>query len=251
MLRFKKILTLLICTIFILSITAGPLLAKGKGGGGRGGGFSSGGRSTFSSDAKGHSVSGGGYSSSAKKSKQVSAPAAGAAVGTAAGSGASQGSGAPSRSGTESTVGGGTGSYGKGYGTDTESFSTPRQNSPPTLSSDHKTGREGLSTGKDSYSTAMGSYSGSWNRDSYASAGMDKHPSKPPVGIFGSPPAPPYKYHNDYWNMPLLARMFFQPNFYWTPLGYHYYAPRLITWIAAIILIGVVVIIIRNKIKRT
>ncbi|MFZ5649728.1 MAG: hypothetical protein ACOY4I_02580 [Bacillota bacterium] len=248
MARFKKILTLLICTVFILSFTAGPVLAKGKGGGGRSGGFSSGGRSSFSSGAKGYSTSGGSYSSPARESQSGSAPAGGAPVG-AAGSGASPGSGSSSRSGAESTVGGGTGSYGKGYSTETGSFSTPRQNSPPTLYSDYKTGREGFSTGKDSYSTGMGSYSGSWNRDSYASTGMDKYPSRPPVGVFGSPPAPPYKYHNDYWSLPFLARMFFQPNFYWTPWGYHYYAPRLITWIIATVVIVAVIIIIRNRLR--
>ncbi|MFZ5647381.1 MAG: hypothetical protein ACOY30_07135 [Bacillota bacterium] len=247
MARFKRIITLLICTVFILSFTAGPVLAKGKGGGGRSGGFSSGGRSSFSSGAKGYSSSEGSYSSPAKG--YTGSPPAGGTTVSPAGSGVSPGNGTSSRIGTESTVGGGAGSYGKGYSTETGSFSTPRQNSPPTLYSDYKTDKQGFSTGKGSYSTGTGSYSGSWNRDSYATSGMDKYPSRPPVGVFGSPPAPPYKYHNDYWGLPILARMFFQPNFYWTPWGYHYYAPRLITWIIAIILIGAVIIIIRNRLR--
>jgi len=241
--RFKKFLSLITCTIFILSLMAGPVLAKG--GGSKGGGFSSGGRSNFSSGAKGHSSSGGSYTSTPKSSPSVSASGGSSSV--TSGSGVSSGKAAGTTA--ESTVGGGTGSYGKGYSTDTGSFSTPRQNSPPSLTSDYTTGQQGFSTGKGSYSTGTGSYSGSWNRDALASSGMDKYPTRPPVGVFGSPPQPPYQYHNDYWAMPFLARAFFQPNYYHTPWGYHYYAPRLLTWVIAIILIGAVIILIRNKMK--
>lgn len=222
---------------------AGPVLAKG--GGSKGGGFSSGGRSSFSSGAKGHSSSGS-YSSAPKSATSVSSTS-GSSTSATPGSGVSSGKAAGTSA--ESTVGGGAGSYGKGFSTDTGSFSTPRQNSPPALTSDYGTGKQGFSTGKGSYSTDTGSYSGSWNRDTLAYSGMDKYPSRAPVGVFGSPPQPPYQYHNDYWAMPFLARAFFQPNYYHTPWGYHYYAPRLLTWVIAIILIGAVIILIRNKMK--
>lgn len=240
--RLKRILSLIICTAFILSFLAGPVLAKGAKGG-----FSSGGRSSFSSGAKGHSSSGSSYSSTPKSAPSVSSVSGSSSSGTS-GAGVSTGKAAPSGT-AQSTVGGGTGSYGKGYSTDTESFSTPRQNSPPSLTSDYSTNKQGFSTGTGSYSTGTGSYSGSWNRDTLASSGVDKYPARPPVGVFGSPPQPAYQYHNNYWAMPFLARAFFQPNYYHTPWGYHFYAPRLLTWVIGIILIGAVVILIRNKMK--
>ncbi|MCL4442072.1 MAG: hypothetical protein M1609_16240 [Firmicutes bacterium] len=226
--NLKKGLSLLICAVFILSLLAGPALAKG------GKSFSGGGRSSFSSGAKGFS-SGGSFSTSPKSTSGIS--------------GGGSTSGKSTGSVPESTAGGGTGSFGKGYSTETDSFSTPRQGTPPALSSDYSTGKQGYSTGSKSYSTGTGSYAGSWNRDSYASSGADKYPSKPPVGVFGSPPQPPYYYHNNYWSMPLLSRMFFQPNYYWTPWGYHFFAPRLLTWIIAIFLIGAVFIFIKNRIR--
>ena len=229
--KIRKLLSLLVCTLFILAVLAGPALAKGARGG-----FSGGGRSSFSSGAKGFSSSAGSYSSKSS----------GATSGAKTATGASGAAASPSEA-----PGGGTSSYGKGFSTDTGSFSTPRQNSPPTLQSDFSTDRQGYSTGKGSYSTGTGSYSGSWNRETMASGGLDKYPSRPPVGVFGSPPNPPYYYHNSYWGMPLLARMFFQPNYYWSPWGYHFFAPRLLTWIIAIILIGAVVILIRNRMRSS
>lgn len=240
--RFKKTLSLLVCTLFILSFLAGPALAKGAKGG-----FSSGGRSSFSSGAKGYSSSGGSFSSKPAGASGVksTAPSPGSAAGGSIPGAAS------SSAGPESSPGGGASSYGKGFSTETGSFSTPRQVSPPTLYTDYSTDKQGYSTGKGSYSTGTGSYSGSWNRDTFANTGLDKYPSKPPVGIFGSPPNPPYHYHNSYWGMPWLARMFFQPNYYWTPWGYHFFAPRLLTWIIAIILIGAVIILIRNRMRSS
>lgn len=226
--NLKKGLSLLICAVFILSLLAGPALAKG------GRSFSGGGRSSFSSGAKGYS-SGGSFSTSQSSPSGIS--------------GGGSSSGKSTVSAPESPAGGGTGSFGKGYGTEKDSFSTPRQGNPPALYSDYSTGKQGYSTGSNSYSTGTGSYSGSWNRDAYASSGADKFTSRPPVGVFGSPPQPPYYYHNNYWSMPLLARMFFQPNYYWTPWGYHFFAPRLLTWIIAMFLIGAAVILIKNKIR--
>lgn len=239
MTRFKKGLSLIICTLFILALLAGPALAKGAKGS-----FSSGGRSSFSSGAKGYSSSGGSFSSKPGSSSGFKSTAPSAGSSTGGGTGAASTPKAP-----ESSAAGGASSYGKGFSTDAKSFSTPRQVSPPTLYSDYSTDKQGYSTGRGSYSTGVGSYSGSWNRDTFANTGLDKYPSKPPVGIFGSPPDPPYQYHNAYWGMPWLARMFFQPNYYWTPWGYHFFAPRLLTWIVAIIIIGAVAILIRNKMR--
>lgn len=230
--KFKKILSLLVCTGFILALLAGPALAKG------GRGFSSGGRTSFSTGAKGYSTGGG----------LLSGKSTGSFTGTKSGGGSL--TKVDSSPGTpQSTVGGGASSYGQGFGTGTGSFSTTRQGNPPTLYGDYSTGKQDYSTGTKSYSTGVGSYSGSWNRETFAASGMDKYPSKPPVGIFGSPPKPPYYYHNRYWDLPLLARLFFQPNYYWLPWGYHFFAPRLLTWIVAVILIGAVIIVIRNRLR--
>lgn len=231
MAKFKKSLSLLILSIFVLSLLAGPALAKGAKG------FSGGGRKSFSSGAKGFSGnssnSGGGFFSSKPS-------------GNASG-GKTDASPAP-----ESSVGGGASSYGKGYTTsEGQGFSTPRQNSPPTLYSDHSTGKQGYSTAKSSYSTGVGSYSGSWNRETYAKGGLDKYPAKAPVGIFGSPPRPPYYYHNYYWGMPWLAHMFFQPNYFYTPWGYHFFAPRLISWIILMFIVAGLIFFIKNKFRTT
>ena len=228
----KKVCSLLISIVLILSLLIGPAMAKGF----KGGGFSSGGRSSFSSGAKGFSSSGGLFGSKSSGASSSTRSSASTSVGS-------------SGTAPKSTVGGGASSYGNGYGSDTGSFSTPRQNSPPALTSDFSTNRPGYSSGTGSYSTGTGSYNGGWNRDTFKTSGMDQYPSKAPVGIFGSPPKPPYYYHNQYWGLPLMARMFFQPNYYWTPWGYHFFAPRLITWIIAIFLVGAVVILMKNRIR--
>ena len=227
MAKYKKSLSLLILSIFVLALLAGPALARGARG------FSGGGRTSFSSGAKGFSSSssksGGGFFSS-KPSSNTS------------------GTKADTSSVPESSVGGGTSSYGKGYtAQEGKGFSTPRQNSPPTLNSDYSTGKQGYTTGKNSYSTGTGSYAGSWNRETYSNGGLDKYPTKAPVGIFGSPPQPPYYYHNYYWGLPWLAHMFFQPNYYHSPWGYHFFAPRLISWILLFVIVGAVIIFIKNK----
>jgi hypothetical protein len=67
----------------------------------------------------------------------------------------------------------------------------------------------------------------------------DLFPQKQPVGIFGSPPRDPYYYNNYYWGMPWWSRMFFQPNYYYSPWGYHYFAPRMLTWLLFLGLLGV------------
>ena len=241
--RLKKIIALLVCTAFIMAFLAGPVLAKGA----RGGGFSSGGRSSFSSGAKGVSSPAKTYST---KSTSVSTGAKSAAPPTSGQvSGTSGAASSPAPAPAQVSQGGGANPYGKGFSTDTQSFSTPRQGSPPTLYSDYSTGTQGYSSGKGAYSTGMGSYNGTWNRESLAGGGLDKYPARPPVGVFGSPPQPPYQYHNAYWSLPWISRAFFQPNYYWTPWGYHYYAPRLLTWIVVIILVGAVVILIRNRFR--
>lgn len=233
MLKFKKSITLCILSIFILSLLAGPALAKGAKGG-----FSGGGRKSFSSSAKGYSSSSksGGFFSDFSQGSKPS--------GSASGDGAVK----TTPSAPADSPGGGTSSYGKGYTTsEGGGFSTPRQNSPPTLYSDYNTGKQGYSTGKTSYGTGTGSYSGSWNRETYSTGGLDKYPSKSPVGIFGSPPRPPYYYHNYYWGLPWLAHLFFQPNYYYTPWGYHFFAPRLLSWIILLFVVGGVIIFIKNK----
>lgn len=233
MVKFKKSLTLCILSIFILSLLAGPVLARGAKGG-----FSGGGRKSFSTGAKGYSSSSqsGGFSGF---------------FGSKSSGNTSGGGNANTPSAPESSAGGGTSSYGKGYTTsEGGGFSTPRQNSPPTLYSDYGTGQKGYSTGKSSYGTGVGSYSGSWNRETF-SGGLDKYPSKSPVGIFGSPPKPPYYYHNYYWGLPWFTHLFFQPNYYYTPWGYHFFAPRLISWILLLIVIAGAIYFIKNKMKSS
>jgi hypothetical protein len=93
---------------------------------------------------------------------------------------------------------------------------------------DYQTGKTGYSTGQGSYSTNRQSYNGTWDRS--VSPDSDLFPQKQPVGIFGSPPRDPYYYNNYYWGMPWWSRMFYQPNYYYSPWGYHFFAPRLLTW---------------------
>lgn len=218
--RLKKTLALLICLVMAMSLAAAPAFAKGVKGGGR---------SSFSSGSKGISS---GKSFSTGISSYSSKPAgSGGVVKTTPPANESP----PAGTSASSSPSGGT-SYGKGYSTDTQSFSTPRQGNPPATYQDYQTGKTGFSTGTGSYTTGRQSYNGTWDRT--VSPENDRFPSKPPVGIFGSPPLPPYYYHNYYWGMPWWMHLFFQPNYYYMPWGYHYYAPRLLTWIIVLGLLG-------------
>lgn len=220
--RLKKSLALLICLVVAISLLAGPAFAKG---------FSGGGRSSFSSGSKG--LSSGKSFSSGKSS--YSGKSTGSAGADGAAETAPSAPATPSTGAANSTPSGGT-SYGKGYSTDTQNFSTPRQGNPPTLTQDYKTGKSDFSTGAGSYSTGRQSYNGTWDRS--VSPESDRFPQRQQVGIFGSPPQPPYYYHNNYWGMPWWTHLFFQPNYYYTPWGYHYYAPRLLTWLIGLGLLG-------------
>jgi len=226
--RAKKILAALVCLLFMLTLFAAPALAKSSGS--KGGGFSSGGRSSFSSGSKGSPSTGKSYSSGS--SSYSSKPSTGT-------SGSSSGSPAPSSQ--SSSVGSGSGSApntssSKGYTTETKDFSTPRQGSPPAMYQDYQSGKGDYSTGTQSYTTGRQSFSGTWDRT--VSPEIDRFPRKAPVGIFGSPPQPPYYYHNNYWGLPLWQRMLFQPNYYHTPWGYRYYAPRILGWVVFLGLLG-------------
>lgn len=185
----KRILAVLTCVIFILSLWPAPVWAKG-------GGFS-GGRS-FSSF-------GGGRSFSTNFSRVAPVPSSGS-------------------SNTKGSSGG-------------RSFFTPRPSSPPSLQQDYTTGRKSFVSPRTSFTTRQPSYTGTWDR---STAGTnDKYPEKPQVRVYGSPPHPPYYYHNYYWSLPWYYHLFFTPDHYYTPWGYHYYAPRFLTWILLFILLAV------------
>ena len=218
--HLKKPLAILICLVVALSLLAGTAFAKGSVGGGR---------SSFSSGSKGV-TSGKSYSTS--QSNYSSKPATGSGTQSPAPAGSGTASSGTSASSAPSS---GT-SYGSGYSTGTNDISTPRQGNPPTMYQDYQTGKSGYSTGQGSYSTNRQSYNGAWDRS--VSPESDRFPQKQPVGIFGSPPQNPYYYNNSYWGMPWWSRMFFQPNYYYTPWGYHYFAPRLFTWLLTLGLLG-------------
>lgn len=220
--RLKKTLALLICLVVALALVAGPAFAKG---------VSSGGRSSFSSGSKGVSSSKSYSSGSSGYSSKSSSGGGAASTAPSTSSSSSKTSGTAGDSASSSSS-----SYGKGYSTDTQDFSTPRQGTPPATTKDYSTGKSGYSTGTGSYTTDRQSYKGTWDRS--VSPESDIFPQKQPVGVFGSPPYDPYYYHNSYWGAPLWTRMLFQPNYYYTPWGYHYYAPRLLTWIVALGLLG-------------
>ncbi|MDF9408947.1 MAG: hypothetical protein A4E52_01300 [Pelotomaculum sp. PtaB.Bin013] len=229
----KKTLGLLVCLALVLSLLAGPALAKG---------FSSGGRSSFSSGSKSTS-SGKSYSSSTSSYSSKSAKS-GAADTAAPSSSGSQPTGASTSNSSSADT-----SKGKGYTTETQDFSTPRQGSPPALSQDYQTGKSGYSTGNSSYSTGKTSYNGTWDRT--LSPESDRFPAQRQVGVFGSPPQPPYYYHNRYWSMPAWSHLFFTPNYYYTPWGYHYFMPSLLTWVIILGLLGLCGYLIYRHLKRS
>ncbi|MQL53648.1 hypothetical protein GFC01_15545 [Desulfofundulus thermobenzoicus] len=217
-------MALLLALILVLVAAVGPALAKG----GRGG-FSSGGRSSFSGSAgfssgKGFSTGGRSFTSSGGSKSSVSAPAAvdggrsftGTGLG-GAGNGATQ---------TAPSAGS---SYGRGYTINRDSFSTPRTGTPPTLYQDQRSTRQDYSTDRTGYTSGRQSYTGTWDRAAYTQ--YDRYPRRPPVGIYGSPPQPPWYYHNYYWGLPWWMHLLFQPNYYYTPWGYHFFAPRILTWL--------------------
>ncbi|MHB8985342.1 MAG: hypothetical protein ACYC38_05325 [Eubacteriales bacterium] len=214
MLRVKKILAVAICLLFALGSIAAPAFAKG---------FSSGGRTSFSSGAKGFSSGSKSYSSGGSSffGKTPSSPSG------------SSSTGAPATPDAGAT--GGASSV-KGYSTGTKDFSTPRDGSPQALYKDYSTGQKDYSTGRTSYTTGRPSYSGAWDRS--AEPESDRFPKKSPVGVFGSPAQSPYYYHNYYWGMPFWYHFLFQPNYYHTPWGYHYFAPRILTWVILLGLLG-------------
>lgn len=231
----KKTLGLLVCLVLVLSLLAGPALAKG--------GFSSGGgRSSFSSSSKSTS-SGKNYSSST--SSYSSKPAKSGTADTAAPSASeSQPTGTSTNNSSSADT-----SKGKGYTTDTQDFSTPRQGNTPALSQDYQTGKSGYSKEKSSYTTGKTSYNGTWDRT--VSPESDLFPAQRQVGVFGSPPQPPYYYHNRYWSMPVWSHLFFTPNYYYTPWGYHYFMPSLLTWVLILGLLGLGGYLIYRHVKRS
>lgn len=215
--------------LFLLVVAAGPALARG--------GFSSGGRSSFSSSAgrsfsSGHSYSSGGRSFGGFFGSSKAPPAPVETPGPSSGTGGSS-------AGT---------SFGRGYSTGTGSFSTPRQVNPPTLYHGYSSGPGSYSTGQPGYNTGRSSYNGGGVPNT--GSGQMRFPAKPPVGVFGPAPQPPAYYHNYYWGMPLWMHLFFQPNYYYTPWGYHFFAPRLLTWLALFCLGGLAVSYLIDRARR-
>jgi hypothetical protein len=220
--RLFKYAAFAVCFIFFLA-AASPALAKG---------FSSGGRSSFSSGksfSSGRSYSTGGRSFTTPKA--VSSPAGGESA-------ASSASGSAGR-----TVGS---SPRNSFTTGTKSFSTPRQDNPPAMYQDYSTGAQSYSTGRRSYETGRTSYSGSGVPD----LERTKYPARPPVTVFGPAPQPPEYYHDYYWGLPFWARLFFNPYYYWTPWGYHFFAPRLLTWLLLLCLLGLGAFYLLNRFRR-
>lgn len=244
--RFFKVAAFACALFFFLAAAACPALAKG---------FSTGGRAGFSSAGKSFS-SGRGYSSGGRS---FASPAPSSRTGTAAPSstggrslagGASGGEGASAAGGANGTSGAAGEASGlpsrESYAGGRESFSTPRQANPPAMYQDYSTGGSSYTTGRPSYSTGRSSYSGG----GFPDLGKTRYPAKPPVGVFGPAPQPPEYYHDYYWSLPFLMRLFFCPAYYWTPWGYHFFAPRLLTWLLLFCLLGLGALSIAERARR-
>lgn len=246
---------------FLLATLVWPTVALARGGRGS---FSGGGRSSFSSAPRGggfssshssyssssSSKSWGGFFGSSSSSTQSGSGLSGTTSGSAVTGGktATPGAAPPKHSPAPAVTGspgGGQHSAGGGYSTGQQSFSTPRSSTPPTLSQDYGQAGGSYRTGQTSYRTTTGSYSGSWDLPSYQD--KIKYPYKPPVGVYGKVPQPPYYYHDYYWSLPWYTRLFFQPNYYYTPFGYHYFAPRLLTWFITLLVLAIVIIGLVNR----
>ncbi|WP_018086890.1 hypothetical protein [Desulfurispora thermophila] len=236
----QKRLAWLCLLAFVLAALVWPGVALARGGRG---GFSGGGRSSFSSAPRG-----GGFSSSHSSYSSSSGGSKGWLSGFFGSSSSSKSSSGLSSTASDSSPGGGQHSAGGGYSTDRQSFATPRSSTPPSLSKDFGQTGGGYSTGTTSYRTATGSYSGSWDLPAYQD--KIKYPYKPPVGVYGKVPKPPYYYHDYYWSLPWYARAFFQPNYYYTPFGYHYYAPRLLTWFITLLVLAAVIYWLVKRMRR-
>lgn len=225
--RARKLVAFLLLFLFLCTAVAYPALAKG---------FSSEGRSSFSagkSFSSGRSYSSGGRSFSTRPSATPEAPASVNGGGRDFLSGATKknGASAPSR---------------ESYSTSRESFSTPRQATPPAMYRDYSTERQSYTTGQKSFETGRTSYSGT----GFPDTSKTRHPEKPPVAIAGPAPRPPEYYHDYYWDLPLLLRLLFLPRYYWTPWGYHFFAPRLVTWLLLLCLVGILVFYLANRARR-
>jgi hypothetical protein len=128
-----------------------------------------------------------------------------------------------------------------------QSFSTPRQAGPPAMYRDYGTGVQSYSTGRKSYDTGRASYSGGGVPD----VARTRNPDRPPVAVFGPAPQPPEYYHDYYWGLPLWLRLFFRPVYWWTPWGYHFFAPRLLAWLLLLGLVAVGALYLLGKFRRS
>lgn len=208
--------------LFLLAVAAEPALARGS--------FSTGGRAGFSTSAgrgfsTGSGFSGGGRSFGGIFGSTRAAPASPASGSLAGGSAASPGG---------------------GYSTGKTGFSTPRASSPPAMYRGYGTDTDSYGTGRTSYSTGRGSYSGGGT----PASGQLRFPDAPPVGVFGPAPQPPAYYQHYYLGLPWWMHLLFQPNYYYTPWGYHFFTPRLLTWLALFCLLGLAFCYLMERVRR-